>query len=112
MLKNADPGKPSRPASDAIFAEQPQPSRAGDCKLPRSALLKGQKALVTGASSGTGKAIALAPGHAGVGPGAIRRPINMRAWDTPNHYAEPLKRIPYGRIGEPEEIGRAAVVAR
>jgi NAD(P)-dependent dehydrogenase (short-subunit alcohol dehydrogenase family) len=75
-------------------------------------LLKGQKALVTGASSGTGKAIALAPGHAGVGPGAIRRPINMRAWDTPNHYAEPLKRIPYGRIGEPEEIGRAAVVAR
>jgi glucose 1-dehydrogenase len=33
----------------------------------------------------------------------------MREWDTPNHYAEPLKRIPYGRIGEPEEIGRAAV---
>jgi glucose 1-dehydrogenase len=44
-----------------------------------------------------------------IAPGAIRTPINMEAWDTPEHYAELLKLIPYKRIGEPEEIGRAAV---
>jgi glucose 1-dehydrogenase len=42
-------------------------------------------------------------------PGAIRTPINMRAWDTPMAYDELMKLIPYKRIGEPEEIGRAAV---
>jgi glucose 1-dehydrogenase len=41
-------------------------------------------------------------------PGAIRTPINMQAWDTPSAYAELMKLIPYKRIGEPEEIGRAA----
>ena len=44
-----------------------------------------------------------------IAPGAIRTPINMQAWDTPEHYSELLKLIPYKRIGEPEEIGRAAV---
>jgi glucose 1-dehydrogenase len=42
-------------------------------------------------------------------PGAVRTPINMEAWGTPEAYAELLKLIPYKRIGEPEEIGRAAV---
>jgi glucose 1-dehydrogenase len=42
-------------------------------------------------------------------PGAIRTPINMQAWDTAAAYEELLKLIPYKRIGEPEEIGRAAV---
>jgi glucose 1-dehydrogenase len=42
-------------------------------------------------------------------PGAIRTPINMQAWDTPAAYSDLLKLIPYKRIGEPEEIGRAAV---
>jgi glucose 1-dehydrogenase len=42
-------------------------------------------------------------------PGAIRTPINMEAWGTPAAYAELLKLIPYKRIGEPAEIGRAAV---
>jgi len=42
-------------------------------------------------------------------PGAIRTPINMEAWDTASAYAELMKLIPYKRIGEPEEIGRAAV---
>jgi glucose 1-dehydrogenase len=42
-------------------------------------------------------------------PGAIRTPINMQAWDTPVAYNELMKLIPYKRIGEPEEIGRAAV---
>ena len=44
-----------------------------------------------------------------IAPGAIRTPINMSAWDTPEHYRELLKLIPYKRIGEPDEIGRAAV---
>jgi glucose 1-dehydrogenase len=42
-------------------------------------------------------------------PGAIRTPINMQAWDTPQHYNELMKLIPYKRIGEVEDIGRAAV---
>jgi glucose 1-dehydrogenase len=41
-------------------------------------------------------------------PGAIRTPINMEAWGTAEAYGELLKLIPYKRIGEPEEIGRAA----
>ncbi|MFO1425575.1 MAG: SDR family oxidoreductase [Steroidobacteraceae bacterium] len=42
-------------------------------------------------------------------PGAIRTPINMTAWDTPEAYGELMKLIPYKRIGEADEIGRAAV---
>jgi glucose 1-dehydrogenase len=41
-------------------------------------------------------------------PGAIRTPINMQAWDTAAAYQELMKLIPYKRIGEAEEIGRAA----
>jgi glucose 1-dehydrogenase len=44
-----------------------------------------------------------------IAPGAIRTPINMEAWGTDAAYKELLKLIPYKRIGEPEEIGRAAV---
>lgn len=44
-----------------------------------------------------------------VSPGAIRTPINTAAWSTPAAYADLLKLIPYKRIGEPDEIGRAAV---
>jgi glucose 1-dehydrogenase len=43
-----------------------------------------------------------------ISPGAIRTPINMQAWGTSEAYAELLKLIPYKRIGEPAEIGRAA----
>src|SRR5206468_9991716 len=42
-------------------------------------------------------------------PGAIRTPINTAAWETPEAYRELLKLIPYKRIGEPEDIARAAV---
>ena len=45
----------------------------------------------------------------GIGPGAIQTPINTGAWDTPEALASLLKLIPYGRIGEPEDIGSAAV---
>ena len=106
-------------------------------------ILAGQKALVTGANSGIGKAVALALGAAGadvvvnyaaskggvmmlmkslaqelaaerirvnsIAPGAIRTPINTAAWSTPEAYDALLRLIPYKRIGEPEDIGRAAV---
>jgi glucose 1-dehydrogenase len=42
-----------------------------------------------------------------ISPGAIRTPINMKAWDTAEAYAELMKLSPYRRIGEAEEIGRA-----
>ncbi len=44
-----------------------------------------------------------------IAPGAIRTPINNEAWGTVESYNDLLKLIPYKRIGEPEEIGRAAV---
>ena len=44
-----------------------------------------------------------------INPGAIRTPINMQAWDTPEAYNELMKLIPYKRIGETDEIGRVAV---
>jgi glucose 1-dehydrogenase len=42
-------------------------------------------------------------------PGAIRTPINRAAWETPEAYQDLLKLIPYKRIGEVDDIGRAAV---
>jgi glucose 1-dehydrogenase len=44
-----------------------------------------------------------------IAPGAIRTPINTSAWDTPEAYAQLMNLVPYGRIGEPEDIARAAV---
>ena len=44
-----------------------------------------------------------------IAPGAIRTPINSAAWSTPEAYASLMKLVPYKRIGEPEDIGRAAV---
>jgi glucose 1-dehydrogenase len=44
-----------------------------------------------------------------IAPGAIRTPINTSAWNTPAALKDLLTLIPYGRIGEPEDIGRAAV---
>jgi glucose 1-dehydrogenase len=44
-----------------------------------------------------------------ISPGAVRTPINSAAWSTPEAYSELMKLIPYKRIGEPEEVGRAAV---
>jgi len=44
-----------------------------------------------------------------ISPGAIRTPINMQAWSTPEAYAALMKLVPYKRIGEPSDIGRAAV---
>jgi glucose 1-dehydrogenase len=44
-----------------------------------------------------------------VAPGAIRTPINREAWETPEAYAALMKLVPYKRIGEPEDLARAAV---
>jgi glucose 1-dehydrogenase len=44
-----------------------------------------------------------------IAPGAIRTPINRAAWETPEALAKLLKLIPYGRIGEAEDIAKAAV---
>ena len=44
-----------------------------------------------------------------IGPGAIRTPINTAAWSTPEAYADLMTLVPYKRIGEPDDIARAAV---
>ena len=44
-----------------------------------------------------------------IGPGAIKTPINTSAWDTPEAEAKLRTLIPYDRVGEPKDIGRAAV---
>ena len=43
-----------------------------------------------------------------IGPGAIATPINEEARDTPEEERDLLRLIPYGRIGEPADIGRVA----
>jgi glucose 1-dehydrogenase len=44
-----------------------------------------------------------------IAPGAIKTPINREAWEAPEALEKLLKLIPYGRIGEPEDIANAAV---
>ncbi len=44
-----------------------------------------------------------------IGPGAIRTPINHAAWQTAESYQSLMKLVPAKRIGEPEDIGSAAV---
>jgi len=44
-----------------------------------------------------------------IGPGAIQTPINKSAWSTPEALNKLLTLIPYGRIGQPEDIGKVAV---
>ena len=45
----------------------------------------------------------------GIGPGAIRTPINTAAWETPDAYAALMTLVPYKRIGDPDDIAQAAV---
>ncbi|MDE1182526.1 SDR family oxidoreductase [Paraburkholderia sp.] len=44
-----------------------------------------------------------------IAPGAIKTPINKDAWESPEALQRLLKLIPYGRVGEPDDIGKAAV---
>ena len=44
-----------------------------------------------------------------IAPGAIRTPINQTAWQTEAALKQLLTLIPYGRIGEPEDVANVAV---
>jgi glucose 1-dehydrogenase len=44
-----------------------------------------------------------------IAPGAIKTPINQSVWSDPAQAKDLLRLIPYGRIGEPEDIAKAAV---
>ncbi|MEJ8672547.1 SDR family oxidoreductase [Streptomyces sp. MS1.AVA.1] len=44
-----------------------------------------------------------------IAPGAIATPINRSAWETAAARDDLLKLIPYGRVGDPEDIAHAAV---
>jgi glucose 1-dehydrogenase len=44
-----------------------------------------------------------------ISPGAVRTPINEEAWSTREAYNALMTLVPYKRIGEPVDIGRAAV---
>ncbi|OWP61422.1 sugar dehydrogenase, partial [Hymenobacter amundsenii] len=44
-----------------------------------------------------------------IAPGAIATPINLTARDTPEEEKDLLTLIPYGRIGQPLDIGKVAV---
>jgi glucose 1-dehydrogenase len=44
-----------------------------------------------------------------IAPGAIRTPINRAAWATRPAYDALMTLIPYDRIGEPDDVARAAV---
>jgi glucose 1-dehydrogenase len=44
-----------------------------------------------------------------IAPGAIRTSINTAAWQSEAAMQGLLKLMPYGRIGEPDDIGKAAV---
>lgn len=45
----------------------------------------------------------------GISPGAIRTSLNQDAWQTPEAEAALRTLIPYDRVGEPADIGNAAV---
>jgi glucose 1-dehydrogenase len=44
-----------------------------------------------------------------IAPGAVRTPINADAWSTPEAEKSLLRLVPYGRIGETDDVARAAV---
>ena len=44
-----------------------------------------------------------------IAPGAIKTPINRKAWETPEARKNLLKLIPCNRIGETDDVGRVAV---
>ncbi len=44
-----------------------------------------------------------------IAPGAIKTDINRDAWVTPDEEARLLQLIPYGRVGNPQDVAKAAV---
>ena len=45
----------------------------------------------------------------GIAPGAIKTRLNQRSWEDPQAERDLLGLIPYGRVGEPEDIAKAAL---
>lgn len=45
----------------------------------------------------------------GIAPGAIKTPINNAAWETDEAERKLLRLIPYGRVGDPEDVANAAL---
>ena len=45
----------------------------------------------------------------GIGPGIVETPQTKSGLDTPGVRASLNKQIPFGRIGQPEDVGGAAV---
>jgi glucose 1-dehydrogenase len=45
----------------------------------------------------------------GIAPGVIKTDINKSVWSDPKEANKVLRLVPYGRIGEPEDVARAAV---
>ncbi len=45
----------------------------------------------------------------GIAPGAIQTKLNRSAWEMPEALRRLLTLIPYGRIGRPEDVAKAAV---
>lgn len=45
----------------------------------------------------------------GVAPGAVKTAINREVWENPERAKELLKLIPYGRLGEPEDVAKVVV---
>lgn len=44
-----------------------------------------------------------------IAPGAVKTDINREAWESEEARRELLKLIPYGRVGDPSDVGEAAV---
>jgi glucose 1-dehydrogenase len=44
-----------------------------------------------------------------IAPGAIATPVNRVTWSDPQAKAKLLELIPYGRLGEPEDVAKAAI---
>jgi glucose 1-dehydrogenase len=44
-----------------------------------------------------------------IAPGAIKTPINREVWSDPHGRAKMLELIPYGRIGEVDDVAKAAL---
>lgn len=45
-----------------------------------------------------------------VSPGAIRTPINQDAWEGPEKYCDLIGKIPYNRVGEPQDVAHVAAL--
>ena len=45
----------------------------------------------------------------GISPGVMKTPIMTSVWETPEQEAELLKLMPYGQVGDPNDIAKAAV---